>query len=98
MEFNGSEIRSTDVPNAEESRNFWGGIWSVEKEHCKTANWLKELKEEMRNKHHMQERLVITVDKIAKQCRKMPNWKAPGKDKVQGFWIKGQVTRFLARK
>ena len=85
MEFNGSAIRSTDVPNAEESRNFWGGIWSVEKEHSKTANWLKELKEEMRNKHHMQERLVITVDKTAKQCRKMPNWKAPGKDKVQGF-------------
>ena len=91
MEFNGSAIRSTDVPNAEESRNFWGGIWSVEKEHSKTANWLKELKEEMSNKHHVQERLVITVDKIAKQCRKMPNWKAPGKDKVQGFWIKSMT-------
>ena len=91
MEFNGSAFRSTDMPNAEESRNFWGGIWSVEKEHSKTANWLKELKEEMRNKHHVQERLVITVDKIAKQCRKMPNWKAPGKDKVQGFWIKSMT-------
>ena len=69
MEFNGSEIRSTDVPNAEESRHFWGGIWSVEKEHSKTANWLKELKEEMRNKHHVQGRLVITVDKIAKRLK-----------------------------
>ena len=91
MEFNGSAIRSTDLPNAEESRNFWDGIWNVEKEHSKTANWLKELKEEMRNKHHVQEKLVITVDKIAKQCRKMPNWKAPGKDKVQGFWIKSMA-------
>ena len=23
-----------------------------------------------------------------KQCRRMPNWKAPGKDGVQGYWIK----------
>ena len=22
------------------------------------------------------------------QCRKMPNWKAPGKDVVQGYWLK----------
>ena len=28
---------------------------------------------------------------IARQCRKMPNWKAPGKDKVQGFWIKSMT-------
>ena len=81
MEFNGSAIKSTDVPNAEESRNFWGGIWSVEKEHSKTANWLKELKEEMRNKHHVQERLVITVDGIAKQCRKCQIGKLLGKTK-----------------
>ena len=91
MELNGSAIRSTDAPNAEESINFWGGIWSVEKEHNKKANWLKELKEEMSNKHHIQEGLVITVDMITRQCRKMPNWKAPGKDKVQGFWIKSMT-------
>ena len=22
------------------------------------------------------------------QCRKLPNWKAPGKDGVQGYWLK----------
>ena len=25
---------------------------------------------------------------MVKQCKSMPNWKAPGKDKVQGYWIK----------
>ena len=35
-----------------------------------------------------QERVVISVEKVTKQCRKMPNWKAPGKDGVQGYWIK----------
>ena len=42
----------------------------------------------MKNEQHSQERMTITVDKIRKQCKKMPNWKAPGKDKVQGYWIK----------
>ena len=36
-----------DIPNAEESRTFWSGIWSVEKERNKEAKWLSDLKEEM---------------------------------------------------
>ena len=32
--------------------------------------------------------MVISVEKLTKQCKKMPNWKAPGKDGVQGYWIK----------
>ena len=79
------------MPNAEESRVFLGGIWSVEKEHSKTATWLKELKEEVSNKHNLQEGLGITVNKTTKQCRKMANWKAPGEDKVKGFWIKNMT-------
>ena len=67
MELNGSAIRLTKAPNAEESMNFWGGIWSVEKEHSKTTNWLKEPKEDMSNKHHGQEGWVVSVDKISKQ-------------------------------
>ena len=32
--------------------------------------------------------MVISVEKVMKQCRKIPNWKAPGMDGVQGNWIK----------
>ena len=32
--------------------------------------------------------MVINEDKVKKQCSKMPNWKAPGHDGVQEFWIK----------
>ena len=32
--------------------------------------------------------MVTSVEKVTKQCRKMPNWKALGKDGVQGYWIK----------
>ena len=34
-ELNGSEARANEVPDAEESRRFWGDIWTVEKEHKK---------------------------------------------------------------
>ena len=37
----------SNIPNAEESRTFWSGIWSVEKKHNKEAKWLSDLKEEM---------------------------------------------------
>ena len=46
----------------------------------------KKLKEG--NNYQNQECLVITKDKVSKQSRKIPNWKAPGRDGVQGFWIR----------
>ena len=42
--FNGQTGSSNgDIPNAEENRTFWSGIWSVEKK----AKCLSDLKEEM---------------------------------------------------
>ena len=45
-ELNRNEIRSNDVPNAEECTKFWGDIWGVRKEHNREAKWLKDLKRE----------------------------------------------------
>ena len=87
-EFNRYGLRLSDVPNAEESKIFWGDIWSVGKGHNREAEWLKDIKNELGKNKHLQERVVISVVKVTKQCSKMPNWKAPGKDGVQGYWIK----------
>ncbi|XP_068756065.1 uncharacterized protein [Montipora capricornis] len=87
-EFNGDGIRSNDVPNAEESKRFWADIWSAEKGHNREAEWPTDLKIVLENEEHLQDSVVISVEKARKQCRKMPNWKAPGKDGVQGYWIK----------
>ena len=35
-----------------------------------------------------QENVVVTKSLIKAQCKKIPNWKAPGPDGVQGYWIK----------
>ena len=83
-EFNGQTGSSNrDIPNAEESRTFWSEIWSVEKEHNKEAKWLSDLKEEIVKLE--QQNVVINEDKVKKQCSKMPNWKAPRHDGVQGL-------------
>lgn len=33
----------------------------------------------LENDNHLEERVVISVEKVTKQCRKMPNEKVPGR-------------------
>ena len=84
MELNRNGIKSNDVLNTEE---FWGDIWGVTKEHNREAEWVKDLKRERErervNDERPQERVSISVEKKRKQCRKISNWKAPGRDGVQ---------------
>ena len=47
---------------------------------------MSDLKEQMVKLELQNE--VINEEKVKKQCIKVPNWKAPGHDGVQGFWIK----------
>ncbi|XP_063611810.1 uncharacterized protein LOC134785404 [Penaeus indicus] len=85
-ELNKSSNFSNDM---RKTTKFWGDIWSVEKEHNRTAVWLKELKKEIdRDMKHTQDTVKINTEKVKKQSRKLPNWKAPGPDGVQGYWLK----------
>ena len=43
---------------------------------------------ERENDECPQEKVSISVEKMKKQCGKIPNWKAPGQIDVQGYWIK----------
>ena len=82
QEINWETRQEKIVPNAEESRKFWGAIWDEVKEH-KQAEWLKEIKKNAT--YPLQGDLQITKEKVEMQCRKMPNWKVLGLDRVQGF-------------
>ena len=49
-ELNGQTGSSNgDIPNAEESRAFWRGIWSEEKEHNQVAKWLSDVRKKWWN-------------------------------------------------
>ena len=84
---NGGAIKTNEVPDAEESRRFWGDIWTVEKEHNKDVDWLSELKDEVKGRHS-QKVVTISIENFRKKAKKMPNWKSPIKDGVQGYCIK----------
>ena len=89
-ELNRNGIRSNGVPNVEECTKFWSNICGVRKGHNREAEWLEDLKREGErvNDEHPEKRVSIGVEKIRKQCRKTPNWKAPRRDDVKGYWIK----------
>ena len=41
--------------------------------HNHEAEWLKDVKSELGNDKHLQENVVISVEKVTKQYTKMPN-------------------------
>ena len=71
---------------AEESKQFWGNIWSHSADHKKDAKWLQDLRREVNVKK--QEKVDITTGSLKKIRGRMPNWKSPGPDSVEGFWLK----------
>ena len=73
-------------PVAEESKSFWGNIWSQSADCKKDAKWLQDLRSEVNVKK--QEKIAITTGSLKEILGRMPNWKSPGPDVVQGFWLK----------
>ena len=72
-------------PVAEESKQFWGNIWSQSADHKKDVKRLQDLRSEVNVKK--QEKIGITTGSLKKILGRMPNWKSPGPDLVQGFWL-----------
>ena len=75
------------APDSEEAvKTFWSNIWSKAGKHNADAEWLDRLKQDAQV--NQQQEVVIDQEKIRKALSKMPYWKAPGPDMVQGFWLK----------
>ena len=74
-----------DQPVAEESKWFWGNIWSQSADHKKDAKWLQDLRSDVNVKK--QEKIDITTRSLKKIFGRMPNWKSPVPDLVQAFWL-----------
>ena len=75
-----------DQPDAKELKKFWGDIWSESVDHNRDAKWLKDLQSEVNVTK--QEKVHITKESFKKILGRMPNWKSPGPDFIQGFRLK----------
>ena len=48
---------------------------------------MKDCRKQFENVSNM-EKVEISQEMVKMQCREMSNWKASGKDCVQGYWLK----------
>ena len=86
-DLNGEKRGDRVIPKSEDSIKFWSDNWSIRKEHNQHAEWLKSCRKQFENVNSLQ-KVEISQEMRKMQCRKMPNWKTPGKDIVQGCWLK----------
>ena len=83
---NGEKQGDRIITNSEGSIKFWSDAWSLRKEHDQHTECLKSCRKQFENINSM-EKVEISQEMVKMQCRKMPNWKAPWKDVVQGYWL-----------
>ena len=67
-------------------KKFLGNIFSKSVDHNRDTKWLKDLQSKITATK--QEKVDITKESLKKILDRMPNWKSPGPDLVQGFWLK----------
>ena len=79
-ELDGKCDNSQVGPEPAEAMTFWGGLWDQPGEHNRQAEWLADVKDELKNVQQ-QEGFQIDVKKVKKQLRKVPNWKAQDQTK-----------------
>ena len=85
-ELGGKRRETSDPPHASNARTFWSEIWDKSVQYKEDDKWLVKVKKEL-EVVKIQNNVVVTKD-VIKQVRKMLNWKSPGLDYIQGFWIK----------
>lgn len=66
---------------------FWDKIWSEPTSYSRQATWISDVENSALEMPSMEE-ILITKQDVKEAVRKTHNWKAPGPDKVQNFWIK----------
>ncbi|XP_039276066.1 uncharacterized protein LOC111055986 [Nilaparvata lugens] len=73
-------------PDKKSMEEFWGGIWSVPKQHSQSY-WLQDENVALQDVPRMAE-VVITAADVKKAISKTQNWKAPGIDGIHNVWWK----------
>ena len=78
---------TSEIPGKKEAKEFWSNLLSKNGTHNENAKRLKDLKTSMNGKPK-QEEFIMNSGKVLNVLSKIPNWKAPRPDGVQGFWLK----------
>ena len=97
----GAPVRC-EAPDSELVKTFWEEIWDDNTKHNEKAKWIDTVKKELENTKR-QENVDMSTTDVTRVIKQMPNWKAPGPDGAQGFWLKAfselhpRIAYFLQR-
>ncbi|CAH1966382.1 unnamed protein product [Acanthoscelides obtectus] len=77
---------SKDV-NRDSFYKYWRSISSTSHKYNEQASWLTTIQGSTKSLTEMPD-VYITTDNVKEAVKRLINWKAPGRDKIQNFWIK----------
>ena len=83
----GESAGITSPPTADAVKNYWGGLFGDKKDHNHDADWIPAEEREMEGKPKATW-VDVSVTQIGDITSRLANWKAPGLDQVQNFWLK----------
>ena len=79
--------QTQQTPDPQETKTFWESIWSKPEVHNMSARWLADIQKD-HTETPTQNNIVISEADVRNKLRTMANWKAPGPDQLQTFWLK----------
>lgn len=74
-------------PDKESIKQLWSNIWTSNVKHNSKAKWISDIKLQLRGLEEMEVEEVEMAE-VSKAIEKTHNWKAPGVDCIQNFWLK----------
>ena len=66
---------------------YWNELWSTPARYNDDAKWLTSISENSNTIDEMID-VTITTDDVIKAAKNLKNWKTPGPDRIQNYWIK----------
>ena len=78
-------IEVIEPPSTAETETYWKLLWGEEAQHNERAEWIR--REQERKVRHMGW-MPIQITEIATYLSKTHNWKSPGNDQMQNYWLK----------
>ena len=86
-DLDGKGRETSDPPLADDAKKFWSEIRDKPAQYREDAEWLVKVEKEL-EVVKIPNNVVITKEDVIKPVLKMPNWKSPGLDYIQEFWLK----------
>ena len=78
-------IEAREPPSMTKAETYWKSLWGEETQHNEREEWIR--REQKRKISHVEWR-HIQITKITSCLLKAYNWKSPGHDQIQNYWLK----------